>query len=166
MEIYVRGNHPNELIQNANQELNKYKTEYETIRTERELERMMGVRLIDYSTGWGMHTFFGGQSLFVPQIVLQFKNISGYTLTDRIEIKVEFIDTVKNEMFGSNESYLIGYSESLQKDFSKSIFIYSSRGYTSEWSSWELSSLPTIDARIYINNRLHKTQNIRKQYRR
>jgi phage host-nuclease inhibitor protein Gam len=176
LEVYIREDHPNDLKDIAKNSLNQYKADFEKIRTEREIEQIFGVRLTDYSTGWNEYTSFG-QTLFQPNVALKFQNISGRNLptksmgsfgietTNTIEIKVEFVETSKNEIFGDGSSYLVGYGDNLGAGISKTAYVRSSVGYTRTWASYELNNLPIITAKVYINDRLYKSFNIRKGYR-
>jgi hypothetical protein len=165
LNTYVKQDHPADLIETATQALNRYRTAYNAVRVVRELEQSVGIRLVDYSTGWGMRPDFGSE-LFVPQITLQFRNISNSSLSKSIKVKVDFIEIPKNEVFGDDYSYLIGYSDTpLQPNYTKTIYINCGVGYRQRFLIYELSNLPTLEAHIYINDEFYKKYNIQKQYR-
>ena len=172
---YSNETHPADLLDSAKKALERYQTAYEQVRAEREVEQVNGIRLVDSFTGWNEYNSLG-QTLFQPNIALKFKNISGeklpkkeqgeYTTTTRtIEIKVDFINTAKDEVFGTDSTYLVGYVDSLESGYSKTVYLVSSVGFTRTFQSYELDNLPSLVANIYINGELYKTIKIKKGYR-
>ena len=173
LEAYVRGNHPEDLIATARTSLDQYRNEFEAIRSVREVEQQFGVRLTDYFTGWNENTSFG-QTLFQPNVALRFTNITNNTLptrtvgsfgietTNYIEIKVDFVNTARNEIHGTGSTYLVGYSENLPAGMARTVYINSSVGYTSRIP---FDRLPELVANIYINNRLYRSVNVRRAAR-
>jgi hypothetical protein len=159
---YVSEDHPQDLIATATKSLNSYKTEYEKIREERELEQSLGVRLVEYATGWGFVDDLATQ-LFVPQLRLVFKNITDYPLRG-VEIKTNFIKTSGNEIFGdSNDTLVYEYTgTALEPGYSKTIFATCNVGYRNEIS---FSSAPDLYANVYVNNRFYKRIAIAKKNR-
>jgi tetratricopeptide (TPR) repeat protein len=163
LKAYIQGDHPADLIEVANNSLSAYKDAYEKERAQREIEQSVGVRLTDYSTGWGVYT---GSRLFTPQLTLKFINIKDEPISESIEIRVDFIETSKNEIFGDDTHYLISSGDTpLQPAYTKSAYINCRVGYRSYFSSWEMGSLPNITADVYINDRLYKKIPIRKGYK-
>jgi hypothetical protein len=162
---YVSKVHPADLIQSATTSLNTYKDTYEKERTQREIEQSVGIRLTDYSTGWGVHGFSGDQ-LFTPQMTLKFKNIKDVPISDSIKIKVDFMQTSNNEVFGDDTSYFISYGDTpLQPNYTKTAYINCSVGYRRYFSSYELGNLPSITADIYINEKLYRKIPVKKGYK-
>jgi hypothetical protein len=163
LEAYIEGDHPADLIKTANDSLSTYKDTFEKERSQREIEQSVGIRLTDYSTGWGVYT---GSQLFTPQLTLKFKNIKNESISDTIKIRVDFIETSKNEVFGEDTHYLISYGDTpLQPSYTKTAYINSGVGFRSYFSSWELGSLPSITADVYINDKLYKKIPIKKGYK-
>jgi hypothetical protein len=163
LEMYIQGDHPSDLIEIANNSLSTYRDAYEQERSQREIEQLVGVRLTDYSTGWGVYT--GGQ-LFTPQLTLKFRNIKDDPISESVKIRVDFIETSKNEVFGEDTHYLISLGDTpLQPSYTKTAYIISSVGYRRYFSSWELGSLPNITADVYINDKLYKKIPVKKGYK-
>jgi hypothetical protein len=163
LEVYIQGDHPVNLIEIAKDTLSIYKNAYEKERSEREMEQSVGVRLTDYSTGWGVYT---GSQLFTPQLTLKFKNIRDTPISETLKIQVDFIDTSKDEVFGEDVHFLISSGDTpLQPSYTKTAYINSNVGYRRYFSSWELVSLPSITADVYINDKLYRKISVKKGYK-
>jgi hypothetical protein len=164
LENYVISGHPEDLVKTATQQLSKYQQDYEKVRAEREVERSVGIRLVEYSTNWAIHGLAGSQ-LFSPQVQLKFNNISGQPLSEMIEIQVNFIKTADNEVFGDATSYFIGYGDTpLQPNYTKTSYLHSNVGYKQAFDFYELNSLPNLEANIYINKKLYRKIPVAKKY--
>jgi hypothetical protein len=157
---YISEDHPADLIETAVKSLNEYKAEYEKIRAERELEQSLGIRLVEYATGWGFVNDFSAR-LFVPQLRLVFKNITDRSLKN-INIKTDFVKTSGDEIFGDSTDYLVGYDSVLEPGYSKTAFANCNVGYRNEIS---FSSAPNLYANIYINNKFFRKIPIAQKYR-
>jgi hypothetical protein len=152
LELYIAEDHPEHLVQNASEVLDKFKQDYEKVRKEHEIESATGIRLVDYSTGWGVRGFSGSR-LLSPGLTLKFKNVSGNPV-ERLVVKVSFLDTSKNEVFDETMDYTIGASDTpLQPDYTKNAYIYGSVGYKAFYGE---SYLPSLVADIYINDLFYK----------
>jgi len=159
---YLAEDHPKDLKNEAEANLAKYSADYEKIKNERDLEHLLGVRLVDYSSGWGLIDF-NDATMFIPQLRLVFKNITDYPLND-IRIKVDFITTSGNEVFGDASFTLISEFSgiTLESGYSKTAYANCSVGYRNEVP---ISSVPELCANIYVNSKFYKKVPIKKGYR-
>jgi hypothetical protein len=165
LKEYIKEEHPADLIQQANVLLAQFENRYEAEREVRELERSVGIRLVDYVTGWGNINDFGSE-MYVPRMVLKFQNISGGSLSATINIKTDFVEVQKNEIFGNSSDYLLWSSDTpLQANYSKTIFVDCGVGYRGTLSEYILRSLPTLEAHIYIDDKIYKKFTIQKKFR-
>jgi outer membrane murein-binding lipoprotein Lpp len=165
LKKYTKEEHPSDLIQQANVLLAQFENRYEAEREVRELERSVGIRLVDYVTGWGNINDFGSE-MYVPQMMLKFQNISGWAISTTINIKTNFVEVQKNEIFGDSSDYLLSFSDTpLQANYSKTIFVDCGRGYRGALSEYKLQSLPSLEAHIYINDKIYKKFTIQKKFR-
>jgi outer membrane murein-binding lipoprotein Lpp len=165
LKKYIKEEHPLDLIQQANVLLAQFENRYEAEREVRELERSVGIRLVDYVTGWGNINDFGSE-MYVPQMVLKFQNISGSSLSATINIKTDFVEIQKNEIFGNSSDYLLWSSDTpLQENYSKTIFVDCGVGYRGTLSEYRLQTLPILEANIYINDKIYKKFTIQKKFR-
>jgi hypothetical protein len=161
LESYIRENHSDDLIKIATGKLSSYKTEFEKVRVEREVENKTGMRLVDYSTGWNFKGSLGNRFL-TPTLNLKFKNISKNPVKELI-VKVSFIDASKNEVFDETMNYTIGSIDTpLQPDYTKTAYINGSVGYKTFYGE---SLLPSLRADIYINDLLYKNISVAKKIR-
>jgi hypothetical protein len=163
LKEYIEKEHPADLIQQANVLLAQFENRYEAEREVRELERSVGIRLVNYVTGWGNINDFGSE-MYVPQMVLKFQNVSGGSLSATINIKTNFVEVQKNEIFGDSSDYLLWSSDTpLQANYSKTIFVNCGIGYRGTLSEYRLQGLPTLEAHIYINDKIYKKFTITKE---
>lgn len=98
-------------------------------------------------------------SLYVPYLKFSVKN-SGTVDADRIVVKIVYINNETNEVWDTDTSYVIGFSDiPLKSGYSKKVFSYASVGLKSKLTA---SHLPTLSAEVYINDELFLTEIINK----
>jgi predicted translin family RNA/ssDNA-binding protein len=161
LELYISESHPNDLIKSAKEKLEIYAVEFEKIRNEREIESKIGVRLVDYSTGWSRRSS-GNRitALYKPVLTLKFKNISDNPVKP-LFVNVDFLDTSKSEVVAKNGDHAIGSGGTpLQSGYTITSHIEASIEYTS-WSG-DISMLPSLVADIYINDQFYRRISISK----
>jgi hypothetical protein len=93
------------------------------------------------------------QRLYLPIVILKFKNISNDPLTEYIEIEGLFIDNSKSEEFSNTSTYFQGTTGPLQPGLSRQCLLKSSVGYTSPFGTYNSD----ISCKILINKQLFRT---------
>ena len=100
--------------------------------------------------------------LYCPIVIMKFKNISDTPIdnSERVKITATFIN--KDEEWSTDNTYLIGYSDSpLSPGISRQCYIMSSVGYTSYYSINQAD----ISCQLSINDKPFKTIKIANEFR-
>ncbi len=98
---------------------------------------------------WGANTGYTGQTLYVPYLKIQVTN-QEQKASDRIVVKVLFMNESDNSVLDDETSYLVSYGDAaLKTGYNKTAYIKAGVGYKKQIS---VSSLPKISAEIYIND--------------
>ena len=130
------------------------------VKTERESEKLTGVRLSSVISRWDWRGSLGEQ-LLVPQLQLKFTNISNSPI-ERLIIKADFINVSTNEIFGDAFSYVVSSGDTpLQPGYTKTAFLYSNVGYKDDSVAL---NFPNLVADIYINDKFYRKIKISKKY--
>ena len=100
--------------------------------------------------------------LYCPIVIMKFKNISDTPIdnSERVKITATFIN--KDEEWSTDNTYLIGYSDSpLSPGISRQCYVMSSVGYTSYYSINQAN----ISCQLSINDKPFKTIKIANEFR-
>ena len=101
----------------------------------------------------------GARDIFAPHLKIKLKNTSSGNI-EKLVVKTTFVKS-DGEVFGTDDSYVIGYSDSpLRPGQFKTAFLNSSIGYTRE-----IYGLPSMKAEIYINDVYYKDIWVKKEYK-
>ena len=110
---------------------------------------------------WTLETGFGGSTLYVPYLKLNVLNQSGKSV-DKMNVKVVFYDVNEMEVWSDTSSTLVSSTDfPLRHGYSKTAYIKGTVGYRKQISE---SSLPTITAEVYLNDKLMGETTIKKTY--
>ena len=102
-----------------------------------------GLQIVSTESRWVRRS-----ELFVPELRIKFKNVSGHPIKDSKEIKVTFLNLGKKEIW-DNQSYYLhsSFDPPISHGYIKEAFIYSGVGFTYDIQT---DRLPNLLAEIYI----------------
>lgn len=104
-------------------------------------------------SGWEMRASLG-KALYVPTLKFDLVNHTAQPVSS-LEVLVTFNDAEKKQVWSDEMVYVINsLDSSLQPEFSKKVFVYSSVGYESIVPS---TKLPALTADVYVNGELYDT---------
>jgi hypothetical protein len=113
------------------------------------------LQLVEYKTGYYQ------EELFLPMVIMKWKNISDKPLEEIVIIEGIFINNKKGEELSKSLDYFQGYSSApLQVGLSRQSTLRSSVGFTSPRGVFE----GDISCQILINEKLYKTVKIKNAY--
>lgn len=160
LEGYLKEPHPNEFLVLADKQLQNYKAEYEKIKSERIVEKTVGVKVVSVDSEWNWDGLYGDK-LLVPQVRMEIKNVLNHSL-NHIVVKASFVDVDKNEVLGDATDIVVGVGDvALEPGYTKTAFLRCDTGYKSDIIAL---NFPNIVAKIYINNIFCKEVKINKRY--